>query len=188
MLRYYDQGDFGRIETGFALDSHLWRCLRQQFGEQAGLVLVQQMGIHYPDLASFRKALVERIGERRVEAIPAQLWKQADVGRQRFLEGFEWLLDDRQTLEIYGHILEWSHSVQKQLKTEGLSQQSRQTIKASFEALCCQEPRLQHTPRRPWIIFWKRQKPFLMERSRWRRPISLSLSLEAIKSMSTKDH
>jgi hypothetical protein len=144
MLRYYDRGDFGRIETGFALDCHLWRHLRQHCGERAGLVLVQQLGVHYPDVASLRNALAERIGERPVEAIPTQLWEHTDMGRQRFLEGFEWLLDYRQALEIYGDILEWSHSVQKHLKTEGLSQQSRQTIKESFEALCCQEPRLQH--------------------------------------------
>ena len=143
MLRYYDQGHFSQIKTGFSLSNPMLASLYQQFGSSAGTALYLQMNIKYPDLASFREILVKRIGEQRVNAIPDQFWERADVGRQRFLEGFAWLLDYRQELETYGQILDWSHSVQKQLKTEGLSQQSRQTIKESFEVLSCQEPRLQ---------------------------------------------
>jgi len=143
MLRYYDRGNFLRIETGFALNNQMWGDLCQQFSIEAGLVLLQLINVKHPDLASLRMALAEQIGEQRVNSIPDQLWEQADVGKQRFIKGFEWLLEFRQELEIYDQILDWSHSVQKQLKTEGLSQQSRQTIKQSFDALCCQEPRLQ---------------------------------------------
>ena len=49
----------------------------------------------------------------------------------------------RQALEIYGQIIDWSHSVQKELKTEGLSKQSHQSIKASFKTVSCEEPCLQ---------------------------------------------
>ena len=83
-----------------------------------------------------------------VDSIPDKLWEQADAGRQRFLQGFEWLLDYRQDLEHYGQILEWSHFVQKHLKTHGLSQTSRQLIEKSLNALDFKEPRIERLARK----------------------------------------
>ena len=147
LLRYYDRGDFSLIDTGFTLNCCLWKALRQQFGTPAVLALFPQIGVHYPSQVSFRKALAERLGER-VDSIPDKLWEQADAGRQRFLQGFEWLLDYRQDLEHYGQILEWSHFVQKHLKTHGLSQTSRQLIEKSLNALDFKEPRIERLARK----------------------------------------
>ena len=142
MLRYYDRGDFSLINARFSLSWHLLETLQQFVEESEEKALRPLIGIPYPDQQSFYQALAKHLGER-VNLIPDKFWQQADAGRRRFLEGFEWLLDYRKEIEIYGQILEWSHSVQKQLKTKGLSQESRQTIKESFDTLCCQEPRLQ---------------------------------------------
>ena len=160
LLNYYDKADFSLIDTQCILSLEVWRVLRNQFGIPAVLSLLPQLGKSYSNQENFREILVKSLGDERVNLIPDSLWQQADAGRQRFLEGFEWLLGSRQDLEIYGKILDWSHSVQKQLKSEGLSQKSRQTIKESFDALCCQEPKLQRLAKKTLDYLLEETKDF----------------------------
>jgi hypothetical protein len=142
LIRYYDRGDFSLIDAQFALNGFFWEALRQQFGKLAVKPLLSQVGDNYSDQASLRIALMKCLGER-VDSISAKSWELADVGRGRFIQGFEWLLEYRQELEQYEQILAWSHFVQKQLKTSGLSEASRQLIEASVNALNFQEPAME---------------------------------------------
>ena len=142
MLRYYDRGDFSLIDTHLSLNEALVETLYQQFGESEVKALDSQIGVNHPDQASLYQVLSEHLGDR-VDQIPDLFWEQADTGKQRFLQGFEWLLDYRQDLVHYEQILEWSHFVQKQLKTEGLSSESQQKIEKSLNTMDFEDSRMQ---------------------------------------------
>lgn len=160
LLNYYDKGDFSLINSQYRLSADVWRSLRDQFGITAVIPLLRQLGLSYSNQEDFRKIVLESLGNEAVSLIPDSIWNQADTGRQRFLEGFEWLLEYRQDLDIYDQILDWSHSVQKQLKSEGLSQKSRQTINESLDALCCQEPKLQRLAKKTLDYLLEETKDF----------------------------
>jgi len=142
MLRYYDRGDFSLIDTGFSLNESLVESLSQQFSKADVNILHSQLGINYPDQTSFRQILGQHLGDR-VELLADSFWNQANNGKRRFMEGFEWLLTYRQDLECYDQLLEWSHYVQKQLKTEGLSAESQHKIEESVNVMDFEDPRLQ---------------------------------------------
>ncbi len=141
MLRYYDRDDFSLIDTHYSLDQPLLETLSEQFGQTETKELSSLLGNPFSDQVKFHQALAECLGDR-VNQIPDIFWEQANAGKRRFLEGYEWLLDYREDLEHYEQLLDWSHFVQKHLKTNGLSEASQQTIEASMSAIEFEDPRM----------------------------------------------
>lgn len=159
MLRYYDRGDFSLIDTGFSLNESSVETLSQQFGKADVNILHSQLGINYPDQSSFRQILVQHLGDR-VNLLADSFWDQANNGKRRFMEGFEWLLTYRQDLERYEQLLEWSHYVQKQLKTEGLSTESQHKIEESMNAMDFEDLRLQQLVEKTLAYLKEEIEPF----------------------------
>ena len=128
-------------DTHFSLNEPLLETLSEQFGRLETKELRLLVGNKFSDQIKFRQALAESLGDR-ADQIPDIFWEQANAGKRRFLEGYEWLLDYRKDLEHYEQLLDWSHFVQKHLKTNGLSDASQQTIEESMSAIEFEDPRM----------------------------------------------
>jgi hypothetical protein len=129
LLDYHDRGEFGLIRSHFAFDGVGWLRLVEQFGSQYAHRLNALADLPYPSEAALRHALQSCLGEQ-VEHIDTAFWQRADAGRQRFLEGFAWLLDYRQELAEYAQLMQHSKTIQAHLKTQGLRPGARQRLQA----------------------------------------------------------
>ena len=159
MLRYYDHGIFTLIDTHFSLDESLLAILSEQFGQSETKALGLLVDEKYSDQIQFYQVLADHLGDR-VDQIPETFWEQANAGKQRFLEGFEWLLDYRKDLEHYEKILDWSHFVQKHLKTQGLSGASQQAIEESMNTIAFEDPRMQRLGKKILEYLQQETEPF----------------------------
>ena len=141
LLAYHDRGDFSAIEARFSLDWSRWQVLMEQFGPEPTLALRPLIATPYPSEAAFRQAL-EAVSGPDVERIDPAFWHSADAGRQRFIEGFGWLLDYRRELADYAQLIAQSEAIQSCLKTEGLRNDAREALQQHLQPLSTPAPRV----------------------------------------------
>jgi hypothetical protein len=129
LLAYYDRGDFGAIARPCVLSYPAWKHLRERFGAARVAPLRALIGRRYANKAVFCEALQVH-SDIPLETLGDAFWSQADGGRERFLEGFAWLLEYREELHVYAEMMRQSQRIQSALKTQGLGAQALTTLQA----------------------------------------------------------
>jgi len=119
MLDYYDRGDFRLIHVGYRLSMAMWVMLVHYWGQPRVEALRQQVNKTYEDREAFEKMLKEHC-DLPLEDYDAWFWENGDLGREKFLEHFQWLIDSRETIVVYGEIMDGVTSIQTTLKKKGL--------------------------------------------------------------------
>ncbi|WP_209262651.1 hypothetical protein, partial [Thiorhodococcus minor] len=140
LLAYHDRGDFSAIARPCVLSYPAWKHLRARFGAARVAPLRPLIGRRYAEKAAFCEAL-QAHSDLPLETLGDAFWSQADGGRERFLEGFAWLLEYREALHVYAEMMRQSQRIQSVLKTQGLGAQALTTLQAEQPARARLTPR-----------------------------------------------
>jgi len=136
VLHYQAQEDFSEISSVFTLDSKTFSSLAQELDDKTLSQLGPMVGQEYPDKQSFTTSLGQHIEPEVLAQKGADICQAADVGRRRFHQKFGWLVEYKNDVCLYAQMVDIVHTVEKQVKQEGLNQ----TSKAVFEARTKERP------------------------------------------------
>lgn len=142
LVAYFDRGDFSAINATCMLTWPAWEVLRVQFGARRVRVLRDLVAIRYPDRRALALAL-QRHSDLPVETLEPTFWALTDIGRQRFLEAFAWLLPYREALVEYTQMMDQSKRIQTHLKSHGIQTDSRVLLEAVLPPPATLTPRAQ---------------------------------------------
>lgn len=124
ILEYEARGDFSRISPAFAIDGRTMGALVSVLDNGAFVELCEMKWQEFPDKEAFEDAVIERIGRESYDRIKTEICEVADVGRRRFDEKLGWVMEFSEDIESHAQVVEISHTVQEQVKTQGLHQGS----------------------------------------------------------------
>jgi hypothetical protein len=134
LLGYYDQGDFSTIGRPCVFTGAAYARLRARWGKPPVEPLRGLIGTQYHTRAALREAL-RAAGTSVLDDLDDTFWRLADRGYARFLEAFAWVLAYRQVLPEWTQTIAVSKTVQKVLKTQGLSHATPALVQAELAAL-----------------------------------------------------
>ncbi len=120
ILIYEALGDFSLISTAFVIDGKTIEAVigRLSYPEFSKLFYMDWR--EFPDKKSFADAVIAQIGQETYDRIETEICEVADVGQRRFDEKLGWVMQFEEDIESYAQIVEISHTVQEQVKTQGL--------------------------------------------------------------------
>ena len=134
LLGYYDQGDFSAIGRPCVFTGAAYARLRARWGKPHVEPVRGLIGTQYHTRAALREAL-RAAGTTVLDDLDDTFWRLADRGYARFLEAFAWVLAYRQVLPEWTQTSAVSKTVQKVLKTEGLSHAIPAVVQAELAGL-----------------------------------------------------
>ena len=123
LLAYQAAGDFAAIDPTYVFDGKAYQLLWDTVDPESRQALVKLLDgkVIYPDRASFSSAVRACIGETAFAHYGVVICAAADQGRRYFQEKLGWLTSYKDALASYAEMLELVHTVQRQVKQEGLS-------------------------------------------------------------------
>jgi len=134
LLGYYDQGDFSAIGRPCVFTGAAYARLRARWGKPHVEPVRGLIGTQYHTRAALREAL-RAAGTTVLDDLDDTFWRLADRGYARFLEAFAWVLAYRQVLPEWTQTSAVSKTVQKVLKTDGLSHAIPAVVQAELAGL-----------------------------------------------------
>jgi hypothetical protein len=176
LLAYSDRDDFSAIQASGVLTWREGDRLGSRIDPRRVQPLRTLIGVCFPSRAAFRQALAQ------AGMTPADLdeafWNRADAGRRRFLEGFAWLLPDREALGGYAQMMDQAEQIQTVLKSQGLHPKVRESLQAALPPPAALAPRAPPHSLPGWWPTWLRKPPrFHPAGLGWRLPTSSNPSL-----------
>jgi hypothetical protein len=133
VLLYQAQGDFSQISWGFTLDEPAITSLADCLDEQTLAQLSGMKGQEYPDEKIFISTLIQHLGPELFAQKGKTICQAADVGRRKFQEKLGWLNEYQAEIMLYAQLVEIVHTVEKQVKQDGLNQASKATFEKKMK-------------------------------------------------------
>jgi hypothetical protein len=134
LIGYHDQGDFSAIGLPCVFSANAWARLRAAWGKRRVEPLRALIGQRYDTRAALCEALRDH-GATTLDELDDAFWRLADRGYARFLEAFAWVLTYRDVLPEWTQTIAVSKTVQKVLKTHGLSHATPAVVQVELTAL-----------------------------------------------------
>lgn len=126
--RYQAQDDFSQISLIFTLDEKAITSLGDYLDEQTLAQLSGMKGKEYPDEKTFISTLIQHLGPELFARKGKAICQAADVGRRKFQEKLGWLNEYQEEILLYAQLVQIVHTVEKQVKQDGLNQTSKATF------------------------------------------------------------
>ncbi len=120
VLDYEARGDFSLISTAFVIDEKTVGALVGRLSDPEFSKLFHMDWREFPDKKSFEDAVIGQIGQETYDKIETEICEAAGVGGRRFGEKLGWVAQFEEDIEVYAQIVVISHTVQDQVKTQGL--------------------------------------------------------------------
>jgi hypothetical protein len=133
LIGYHDQGDFSTIGLACVFTANAWARLRTAWDKRRVEPLRALIGKHYDTRAALCEAL-RAAGATALDDLDDTFWRLADRGYGRFLEAFAWVLPYREVLPEWRLTIAVSKTVQRVLKTQGLSRATPAVVQAQLAA------------------------------------------------------
>jgi hypothetical protein len=133
LIGYHDQGDFSTIGLPCVFTANAWARLRTAWDKRRVEPLRALIGKHYDTRAALCEAL-RAAGATALDDLDDTFWRLADRGYGRFLEAFAWVLPYREVLPEWRLTIAVSKTVQRVLKTQGLSRATPAVVQAQLAA------------------------------------------------------
>jgi len=133
VLHYQAQGDFSQISLVFTLDEQAIISLADCLDEQPLAQLSGMKGKEYPDEKTFISNLIQHLGPELFAQKGKPICQAADIGRRKFQEKLGWLNEYQAEIMLYAQLVEIVHTVQKQVKQDGLNQASKATFEKKMK-------------------------------------------------------
>jgi hypothetical protein len=124
VIEYEKHQDFSQISTSYNLDDEALFLLSFTLGVDIFNILKNLKPFVYKNRQEFTEALVKHLGKELCVVHGEIICQYSDLGRRSFYHKFGWLFNYEQDINTYTEIFTQIHSVQKQLKTQGLHSQS----------------------------------------------------------------
>jgi hypothetical protein len=134
LIGYHDQSDFSAIGRPCVFSAGAWAQLRAAWGTRRVEPLRALIGKRYDTRAALCEALRAQ-GATTLDELDDAFWRLADRGYARFLEAFAWVLAYRDVLPVWTQTIAVSKTVQKVLKTQGLSRTTPTIVQSELAAL-----------------------------------------------------
>ncbi len=130
LIAYHDRGEFSAIGRPCVFSAAAWMHLRRTCG-RAFDPLRPLIGQPYDTRQALCAALRAQ-GATDGDHLDDAFWRLADRGYARFLEAFEWVFAYREIIPLWAQTISVSKTVQKTLKTEGLSSATPARLQAKL--------------------------------------------------------
>jgi len=135
LLSYYENDDFSAINPTHSLNWKTRNAIEAILGKSAGSKLIPIHGKPFENRQAFREALIEKLGKHEVNQLDNCIFQQADLGWRRWNEKLGWLVDYEEDLILFNAMVERTHLIQVQLKTNGLVQGAKAETQQAFQLL-----------------------------------------------------
>ncbi len=120
VIEYEKYQDFSQISTTYNLDDEALFLLSFTLRVDIFNILKNLTPFVYQNRQEFTEALKKHLGEEFCVAHEEIICQYSDLGRRSFYKKFGWLFNYEQDIDTYTKIFTQIHSVQKQIKTQGL--------------------------------------------------------------------
>lgn len=144
ILAYQEQDDFSQISATFTLDKQALCELKNILDSETLSKLSTLVEKKYIDEQAITNEVTKCIGKEVFEDSEATILQLANVGRKRFLEKLGWLSDYKEDIKIWFGIVQLIHLVEKQVKSEGLSKESRQQYEKNSKEIIVSNNRVKN--------------------------------------------
>ena len=124
VIEYEKHQDFSQISTIYNLDNEALFLLSFTLGVDILNILKNLTPFVYKNRQEFTEALSKHLGKELYVVHGEIICQHSDLGRRSFYNKFGWLFNYEQDINTYTEIFTQIHSVQKQLKTQGLHSES----------------------------------------------------------------
>ena len=124
VIEYEKHQDFSQISTTYNLDNEALFLLSFTLDVDIFNILKNLTPLVYDNRQEFTEALRKHLGKELCVVHEEIICQYADLGRRSFYNKFGWLFNYEQDIDTYTEIFTQIHSVQKQLKTQGLHSES----------------------------------------------------------------
>ena len=131
LIAYHDRADFSAIGRACVFSADAWAYLRRTWGDRTVDPLRPLIGQRYDNRQALCAALCAQ-GATDGDHLDDAFWRLADRGYARFLEAFEWVFADREAISLWAQTINVSKTIQKTLKTEGLSSATAAKLRAQL--------------------------------------------------------
>ena len=128
VLAYFKKGDFSQISTEFIWDKKTLLVLQEFLSSSTLSALSTLEERTYPDLTSFSKKISQHIGGTLFKRKGYLICQAASVGRRQFVDKLGWLIDYQSDITEYSQMVNLAHTAQKQVKQNGLNQDSEKNF------------------------------------------------------------
>jgi hypothetical protein len=128
VLSYQEQGDFSQISPAFLWDDETKSTLADDLDVQTLAQLSNLEQAVYFEAQTLTSTLTQHIAPEVLEQHRAVIYQAASMGRRRFQDKFGWLTDYQEDIATYAQLVDIVHTVEKQVKHEGLNQNSHATF------------------------------------------------------------
>lgn len=133
LLAYHDRGDVSAIGRESVFSAMAWVSLRTRWGNTNAVAAATALiGTHFDHRDALCAALNAQGATGLVGNLDDGFWRLADRRYARFLEAFEWVLADRDSLTEGTQTSAVSKTIQTALKTNGLARTTPQSVKAAL--------------------------------------------------------
>lgn len=141
ILDYDHRGDFSEINPHHCCDQEALYVL--SLAPQIEVTILQQLVVlkdkTYNNRAEFRQQLFEHLGANPFAKYGCLICQAADLGRRQFESKLGWLRHRQTEVHQYQQLLSLVKCVHKQLKHQGLKQDSQESFTQTTQALSLSE-------------------------------------------------
>lgn len=134
VLAYQQRQDFSLINLGFCLDQLALDALACQLNATMMVALYSLKNQLYPNRQALLQTLQRCLEPKQFSEFAASIAQQADLGRRYFEQKLGWLQTYHSLLQPYLQMLALVRTLQRQIKHQGLTQQSKSEFIAHTQA------------------------------------------------------
>jgi hypothetical protein len=124
VIKYAERQDFSLISTSYCLDDESLSLLSSNLSADILNMLKSLTPQIYENRHQFTQALLNYLGTELSQVQVEMICQCSDLGRRKFYAKFGWLFNYQPDIQIYTEIITQIHSVQKQIKNQGLHRKS----------------------------------------------------------------
>lgn len=138
ILHYQKQGDFSQISKA---DKNNTEKLKNKINNALGQLSVLEVK---SNIDMSKNQIIQRIKQEVYEQLKMRTAQLSDRGKKRFIEKLGWLSDYEEKINTWAEIVYLIHLVEKQVKCEGLSQESKKIFEENSKEIGLNNKRVQN--------------------------------------------
>lgn len=138
ILHYQKQGDFSQISKA---DKNNTENLKNKINNASCQLSVLEVK---SNIDASKNQVIQRIKQEVYEQLKMRMAQLSDRGKKRFMEKLGWLSDYEEKINTWTEIVHLIHLVEKQVKCEGLSQESKQIFEENSKEIGVNNKRVQN--------------------------------------------